>query len=118
MGKESSQSQENIKFMKYATNTQINASSSLNINLQADRSEYGNNFNTFIILNTSTVNIKIYLDDKEFSVVNGNNGSLSFDWQDGIIYNSIKLENLSGATNADASTLFITYGRTGLNGGN
>jgi len=106
--------QEKIRFLKYATNTEIAASASLDINLQADRTTYGNNFNTLIILNTSAENIKVYLDDNAITAINGNNGSFTFDWKDGIIYNSLKIENLSGANAITASTLFITYGRTGV----
>jgi len=114
MGKESSTQQEEIRFLKFATNAEIAATASESINLQADRSEFGNNFNTLIILNTGVQNIKVYLDDRAVSVVNGNNGSLTFDWKDGIIYNSLKLENMSATTAQAAATLHITYGRTGL----
>ena len=106
--------QQKTRFLKYATNTDINASSSLNINLQADRATYGNNFNTLIILNTSAQNIKVYLDDTAITAVNGNNGSFSFDWKDGIVYNSLKIENLSGTTATGAANIFITYGRLGI----
>jgi hypothetical protein len=114
MGKESSTGQEEVKFLKYATNADIAATASLDINLQADRSEYGNNFNTLIILNTSPVNIKVQLDDRDITVVNGNNGSFTFDWKDGIIYNSLRVTNLHAATATGASSIFFTYGRTGV----
>ena len=113
MGKESSIGQELVRFLKYATNADIAATASLDINLQQARSEYGNNFNTLIVLNTSPINVKVTLDGYDVTVVNGNNGSFTFDWKDGIIYNSLQLTNINGATATGASSIFITYGRTG-----
>jgi hypothetical protein len=114
MGKESSYKQENTRFLKFATNVAgINAGASLAIALESDRSQYGNNFNTLIILNTGASNVDVYLDGVQITTINGSNGSFTFDWKDGIIYNTLSVTNI-GAVAVSASALRITYGRTGL----
>jgi len=102
-------------FVRLTTNAEIAASGYEMINLEDYRSEFGGNFNTLTIINTdANANIKVSLDGKDISKVLKNNGSLSFDWRDGIIYNSLKITNLSAADVVEAENLYITVGITGV----
>jgi hypothetical protein len=110
---ESSQEQEKINFLKVIRNTEIAASAIQKINLAQYHTLYGLNFNTLTILNTSAESIGVYLDDSEVVQVIGNNGTFSFDWEDGVIYNLLSIENKSGGNAIAANAIVITIGRTG-----
>ena len=102
------------KFLKRIAHAEIAVSTKLAIDLQSERSEYGNNFNTITILNTSTTSdIEVYLDGTKIQFVTKNNGAFSLDWRDGLLYNMLEIENTSAADAVTASQVKISVGRTG-----
>lgn len=106
--------QETIKFMERQTHPEIAISNKKEIDLDNLRGTYGNNFNTLIITNTDTSTpIEIYLDGIKVAYVTANNGVFSFDWEYGITYNFLSIENTSGAVTIDANAIKITCGRSG-----
>lgn len=109
------QGQPVLKFLRVATHGAINAAATEQIDLESVRSEFGTNFNTLLLVNThASVTYSVYLDGVKVAFLPANNGAFSFDWQDGIVYTFLKLENNSGATNGSANDVKITVGRTGV----
>jgi len=103
------------RFLKGLTHAQINASIKLAIDLQTIRRDFGDNLNTITILNTSsTSNINLYLNSEKIAFITKNNGSFSLDWRDGILYNSLEIENTDAVNNITANDIKISVGRTGV----
>jgi len=114
--------QENQKFLKFltcgivangATASQFLDSAGSAFLLENLRQEMGNNFNTLVVLNLGNVNFDVILDSETITTVNKNNGSFSFDWKDGVIFNKLELKNIDGALSSVSGDLRITVGRTG-----
>jgi len=102
------------KFIRTLTHAQIAASGKIEVDLSALRAEFGDNFNTLIITNTDAASaINVYLDGQKMFYITGNNGTFSFDWELGINYNFLTLENTNGGAVITANTIKITSGRTG-----
>jgi len=103
-----------MKFMERVTHPEIAISGKMEIDLDGLRATYGNNFNTLIITNTDTTSpIEIYLDGVKVAYTTGNNGIFSFDWEYGIKYNFLSIENTSASAVIVANAIKITCGRSG-----
>ena len=103
-----------MKFMERVTHPEIAISGKIELNLDNLRGTYGDNFNTLIITNTdNSTPIEIYLDGVKVAYITANNGSFSFDWEYGIKYNFLSIENTSGAVVIDANKVKVTCGRSG-----
>lgn len=103
------------KFLRIVSQPQIAASSRIEIDLNDLRNQFEDNFNTLTITNTDAATaINIYLDGQKIAYVTGNNGVFSFDWELGLQYNFLSIENTSalGVIAADAVKIFV--GRTGV----
>lgn len=106
---------ENIKFLNIVAQPEIAASTKIELDLNDLRNTYGDNFNTIQITNTDAASaINVYLDGKKISYVTANNGVFSFDWQTGITYNFISLENTNAGAAISAEAVKVFVGRTGL----
>jgi len=106
------------KFIRRADHAEIAVSSKIEVDLSALRNEFGNDFNTLIITNTdATKPVEIYLDGIKTFFVTGNNGQVSFDWEFGINYNFLSIENLSAAAVIVANAIKISVGRSGKSNG-
>ena len=87
------------------------------IDLNDVRGDFGNNFNYLSIVNTDAGDdIEIYLDGVKVKYVTANNGTFSFDWEAGIKYNFLSIENVGGGTIA-ANAIKISVGKTGKQNG-
>jgi len=102
-----------IKFMERVTHLEILTTAKTEVDLNDLRASYGDNFNTLSIINTDAGDaVEIYLDGKKVKYITANNGVFSFDWESGIKYNFLSIENVGAGTIA-ANTIKITAGRTG-----
>lgn len=102
------------KFIRRRDHPEIPISSKIEIDLASLRNEFGDDFNTLTIINTDAAKpIEVYLDGQKMFFVTGNNGQISFDWELGITYNFISIENLSAAAVIVANAVKISVGRTG-----
>lgn len=109
---------EDINFLRREKNADaIDAGNVYVPNLENFKRDFGVNFNTLIILNTSGEQYSLSLDGIKVGDIAPNNGILSFDWRDGIIYSEIKLTNEDGSAQTSASEIFLTIGRTGIKDG-
>ena len=107
------QQKEQRNFLTLKQNEEILTTAKAQIDLNTIKADFGLNYNTFSILNTSTEKIKVYLDDNAIAVLDDTGGSFSIDARDNIIYSQLFLENIGSGT-ASADTIFITIGRTGF----
>lgn len=106
------------KFIRRVDHAEIPMSSKIEVDLAELRNEFGNDFNTLIITNTdATKPVEIYLDGIKSFFVAGNNGITSFDWEFGINYNFVSIENLSAAAVIVANAVKISVGRSGKTNG-
>lgn len=102
-----------IKFMERVDHVEATTGKKIEVDLDSLRGAYGNDFNTLSIINTDAGDpIEIYLDGVKVKYVTANNGVFSFDWEFGMIYNFISIENVGAGTIA-ANVLKISVGRTG-----
>ena len=104
---------EQIKFIERVSQAEIGISGTLEIDLNDLRAKYGDNFNTLTITNTDDNNIEVYLDGVKAQFILGNNGVWAFDWEAGINYNFVKIENLGAGDVIAANKVKISVGRTG-----
>lgn len=125
MAVQSGPEQERIRFLQFLTNDGTIAAGVTsaafedengvaNIGLEKLRSQFGNNFNTLIVLNTGAVSMDVLLDGKTVTTVSSSNGSFNIEARDGVIYNSLSFKNIDGATALADNALRITVGRTGV----
>jgi hypothetical protein len=106
--------QELTNFLKVVTLSQtIEAGTKEAIDLSAVQKNFGRNFNTLSIINTSTKPITLYLDGEAAMYIVANNGVFKFDHEDGIYFSLIEIENEDGSNNLDSSEIKLTIGRTG-----
>lgn len=104
------------KFIRIVSQAEIAISGKLELDLDVLRNQFGNDFNTLQITNTDPATaINLYLDGQKVSFITGNNGNFSFDWELGLNYNFITLENTSGAVVIGADKIKVFVGRTGIN---
>lgn len=102
------------KFIRIVAQAQIAASIKLELDLDSLRSQFGDNFNTLQITNTDAASaINIYLDGQKIAYVTANNGIFSFDWETGINYNFISIENTNAGAVIAAQAIKVFVGRTG-----
>lgn len=116
MEAETKQVQEQVKFLRTATNSVaagIAAGATEYINLNTIYSIFGKNFNTISVNVTSTEAITLILDGQEVQYIQGNGGTYAFDWEFGIIYSTIAIKNEDGAGTISQNEIKITLGRTG-----
>lgn len=80
--------------------------------LQADRSTFGDDFNSLIILNQGTDLISVTLDGATTAQANitANNGSFVISVEDNQIYNFVRITNLT-ANEIAIGKIKVTYGR-------
>lgn len=118
------ETQQQIRFLEFLTNNGVIASGAVGVafedanatalKLEILRSRYGDNFNTLVVLNTGSVNVDVIIDGKTITTVNGSNGAFSFDWKDGILFNTLAFKNIDGANDLADNALRVTLGRTGV----
>jgi len=102
------------KFLKIVAQAEIAASTKLELDLDAMRNNYGDNFNTLTITNTDAVSaINLYLDGEKVAFITANNGSFSFDWEFGLLFNFISIENTNDGAAIAAEAVKVFVGRTG-----
>lgn len=102
------------KFINIVAQPEIAASSKVELDLNELRNKWGNNFNTLQITNTDNASaINIYLDSTKIAYVTANNGVFSFDWEFGILYNFITIENTNAGAAISAESVKVFVGRTG-----
>lgn len=103
-----------LKFIKRVTHAEIGTSTKLAIDLQSFRSDFGDNLNTLFVTNTDTgSDIEVYLDGEKVKFVTANNGVFSFDWEAGINYNFLEIENTNSGAVIATNKVKISVGRTG-----
>ena len=102
------------RFIERVTHPQIAASTKTEIDLDNLRGNYGNDFNMISIINTDTAsNIEVYLDGIKVKFITMNNGVFSFDWEFGLIYNFLSIENTNAGAAIAANLIKISVGRVG-----
>jgi len=102
-----------MRFMERVAHVEILTTAKAEIDLNGLRATYGDNFNTLLITNTDASDpVDIYLDGVKVAYLTANNGVFSFDWESGINYNFLSIENVGAGTIA-ANALKITVGKTG-----
>jgi len=102
------------KFIRIVAQAEIAASAKLELDLNDVRAEFGDNLNTLQITNTDAGgDLTIYADGKKIAFVTSNNGSFSFDWESGIVYNFLTIENNNAAGVIAAEKIKVFVGRTG-----
>ena len=103
-----------LKFLRRVDHAEIAASTKLQIDLQSFRRDFGNDLNTLFITNTDTASdVEVYLDGIKVKFVTANNGSFSFDWESGITYNFLEIENKNAGAAIALNLVKISVGRTG-----
>ena len=101
------------KFMERIGHAEMTTGIKLEIDLNNLRATYGDNFNTLFVTNTDTGDdIEVYLDGVKAKFVTANNGIFFFDWESGLKYNFLSLENVGAGTIA-ANAVKMSVGRTG-----
>lgn len=101
-------------FIRKVAQAEIGISTKLPIDLDTLRRQFGNDFNTIFITNTDAASdISLYTDGQEIAFITANNGVFSFDWETGLTYNFIEVENKSAAAAIVADNIKIFVGRTG-----
>lgn len=101
------------KFMERVAHIEMLTGAKAEVDLNELRGKYGNDFNTLSIINTDADdNIEVYLGGVKVKLVTANNGVFSFDWELGLNFNFLTLENVGAGTIA-ANAVKITVGRTG-----
>jgi len=105
------------KFIQPATHPEIAAGGKVELDLDILRNQWGNNFNTLQITNTDSASaISIYADGVKIAYVTSNNGIFAFDWEFGLKYNFISIENENAGAVIAANTVKAFVGRSGVNG--
>jgi len=103
------------KFIRIVAQPQINASTKIELDLDSIRTQFGNDLNTLQITNTDNASaINVYLDGQKVAYITANNGVFSFDWQFGLNYNFLALENTNAGANIAAEAVKVFVGRTGV----
>ena len=105
------------KFIKPVDHPEIAASTKIELDLNDLRGDFGDNFNTLQITNTDAASaIDIYADGVKIAYITANNGVFAFDYETGIKYNFIALENTNAGAAISANAVKVFVGRTGKNG--
>lgn len=106
---------ETQKFIRIVSHAQILASAKQELDLNELRNQFGDNLNTLSITNTDTASaINVYLDGQKIAFISANNGVFSFDWQFGLIFNFISIENTNAGAPIAADAIKVFIGRSGV----
>ncbi len=101
-------------FIKEISQPEIAISGKLELDLNQVRADFGDDLNTLFVTNTDTgSDINLYADGKKIAFITSNNGVFSFDWQTGITFNFLSVENLNTAAVISAESVKVFVGRTG-----
>lgn len=102
-----------IRFIERVTHIEMATGVKIELDLDNLRGKYGNDFNMLSIINTDAGDpIEIYVDGIKVKYVTANNGTFSFDWEFGLKFNFVSIEN-AGAGTIAANDVKISVGRTG-----
>jgi len=102
------------KFIRIVPQAQIAASGKVELDLDTLRAQWGNDFNTLQITNIDAVSaINIYLDGQKIAYLTANNGVFSFDYELGIKFNFLAIENTNAGAVIIAENVKVFVGRTG-----
>lgn len=102
------------KFIRITAQAQIAASGKIELDLDVLRNQFGNNFNTLQITNTDAASaINVYLDGQKIAYVTANNGVFAFDYELGLNFNFLTLENTNAGAVIVAEAIKVFVGRTG-----
>ena len=102
------------KFIRIVPQAQILASAKIELDLDSLRTQWGNDFNTLQITNTDAASpINVYLDGQKIAYVTANNGVFAFDWEFGVSYNFLSIENTNAGAVIAAEAVKVFAGRTG-----
>ena len=105
---------ENVNFLENVKNLEIAASGKTQIQLSTIKQKFGKNYNTINITNTSTTSdISLHLDGREIQFITSGNGVFAFDWEFGLNFSLIEIENKDAVNAIAADKIQITVGRTG-----
>lgn len=105
---------EEQKFIRIVAQAEIAASAKLEMDLNELRNQFGDNFNTLQITNTDAASaINVYLDGQKVAYITANNGVYAFDWETGINYNFLSIENTNAGAVIAAQAIKVFVGRTG-----
>lgn len=106
--------EEQQNFIRIAAQAEIAASGKLELDLDALRQQFGNDFNTLFITNTDAASaINVYADGQKIAYITANNGVFSFDWQFYFKYNFLAIENTNAGAAIAAENVKVFVGRTG-----
>jgi len=102
------------RFIRIVAQAAIAASTKLELDLDNIRSQFDNDLNTLTLTNTDVASaINVYLDGKKVAYVTANNGVFSFDWEFGLMYNFISIENTNAGAAIAAEKVKVFVGRSG-----
>lgn len=105
---------EKQKFIRIVPQAQILASAKLELDMDGLRAEFDNDFNTLQITNTDAASaVNIFLDGKKVAFIAANNGVFAFDWEFGVNYNFISVENTNAGAAIAAEAIKVFVGRSG-----
>jgi len=103
------------KFIRPISHAEIAASAKQEQDLDLLRNDFGDNFNTLTITNTDAASaVNVYLDGQKIAFITANNGSFAFDWELGLNYNFLAIENTNAGAVIAADKIKIFVGRTGV----
>lgn len=106
--------EEKQKFIRIVAQPQIAASGKVELDLDSLRNQFGNDFNTLQITNTDNASsIKIHADGQVIAYITASNGVFAFDWQFGLNYNFLAIENTNAGAVIAAEAVKVFVGRTG-----
>lgn len=102
------------KFIRIVAQPEIAASGKNELDLDSLRAQFGDNFNTLQITNTDAASaINVYLDGQKMAFITANNGIFAFDWEFGLTYNFLAIENTNAGAVISAENVKVFVGRTG-----
>jgi len=105
------------RFIQPVTHAEIAISGKTELDLDILRNTWGNNFNTIQITNTDAASaISIYADGTKIAYITANNGVFAFDWEFGLKFNFISIENENAGAVIAANAVKVFVGRSGANG--
>lgn len=104
---------ESVKFIQVVSQPLMAASAKVQLNMSTLNRDFGLNYNTLSVINTSGASaVWVYLDGKKAKYI-GPGGSWSFDWEYGLKYTLIELENIDTINAIALDTVRVSVGRTG-----
>ena len=107
--------QETQKFLSVTDDLGVMAAGvTLPVDLRALIKEYGLNFNTLTIRNNDAVEISVTLDGRKVQFISAGD-AFGLDFEDGILFDDVRIKNEDGAAATVANKIRITVGRTGPN---